>query len=87
MILLTAEEILKDIGAEPLIVSPETTVHEAVQLMLEKGNHAVLIAEDGNYLGILSFMKIGNERREIVRLKIAKEDRFVYLLFFAVVPI
>jgi signal-transduction protein with cAMP-binding, CBS, and nucleotidyltransferase domain len=52
MILLTAEEILKDIGAEPLIVSPETTIREAVRLMLEKGNHAVLIAGDGNYLGI-----------------------------------
>jgi hypothetical protein len=29
----------------------------------------------------LSFMKIGNERREIVRLKLEKEDRFVYLPF------
>ena len=49
---LTAEEILKEIGHEPLIVSPEATVHEAVRLMLEKGSHAVLIAKEGSYLGI-----------------------------------
>ena len=49
---VTAEQILKEIGHEPLIVSPETTVHEAVGLMLEKGSHAVLIAKEGNYLGI-----------------------------------
>jgi len=52
MTLLKAEEILKDIGTEPLIVSPETTVHEAVRLMLNRGSHAVLVARQGSYLGI-----------------------------------
>lgn len=52
MTLLKAEEILKDIGTEPLIVSPDTTVLEAVRLMLERGSHAVLIARQGSYLGI-----------------------------------
>ncbi len=49
---MTAEEILKEIGHDPLVVSPKTTVHEAVGLMLEKGSHAVLIAKEGSYLGI-----------------------------------
>ncbi|UCH45532.1 MAG: CBS domain-containing protein [Nitrospiraceae bacterium] len=52
MINITAEEIVKDIGEEPLCVSPETTVYEAVKLMLEKNSHAVLIRKDGDYVGI-----------------------------------
>lgn len=52
MTLMTAEDILEDIGHEPLIVSSETTVHEAVRLMLGKGSNAVLIAKEGNYIGI-----------------------------------
>ena len=52
MINITAEEIVKDIGEEPLCVSPETTVYEAVKLMLEKNSHAVLIRKDGEYVGI-----------------------------------
>lgn len=52
MINITAEEIVKDIGEEPLCVSPDTTVYDAVKLMLEKDSHAVLIREDEKYVGI-----------------------------------
>ena len=52
MLKITAEDIVKDIGEEPLCVSPETTVYEAVHLMLEKDSHAVLVRQDGNYVGI-----------------------------------
>lgn len=49
---ITAEEIIQDIGEEPLSVSPETTVYESVKMMLEKDVHAVLIRKDGEYVGI-----------------------------------
>ncbi len=49
---ITAEDIVRDIGEGALSVSPETTVYEAVKLMLAKENHAVLIERDGNYVGI-----------------------------------
>ena len=49
---ITAEDIVKDIGEEPLCVSPETTVYEAVEMMLAKDGHAVLIKKDGKYVGI-----------------------------------
>jgi signal-transduction protein with cAMP-binding, CBS, and nucleotidyltransferase domain len=52
MIKITAEEIVQDIGEEPICVPPETTVLEAVELMLEKDSHAVLIKKDGEYVGI-----------------------------------
>jgi CBS domain-containing protein len=45
MIKITAEEIVKDIGEEPLCVPPETTVFDAVKLMLQKKRSAVLIKE------------------------------------------
>lgn len=49
---ITAEEIVQDIGEEPLSVPPETTVYEAVKMMLEKDVHAVLIKKEGKYAGI-----------------------------------
>ena len=49
---ITAEEIVQDIGEEPLCVSRETTVYESVKCMLEKDSHAVLIREEGKYIGI-----------------------------------
>jgi signal-transduction protein with cAMP-binding, CBS, and nucleotidyltransferase domain len=49
---ITAADILKDIGEEPLCVSPETTVYDAVKAMLERESHAVLIRKDGEYVGI-----------------------------------
>jgi signal-transduction protein with cAMP-binding, CBS, and nucleotidyltransferase domain len=49
---ITAEEIIKDIGEEPLCVPPETTVYEAVKLMLDRDSHAVLIKKDDKYVGI-----------------------------------
>jgi signal-transduction protein with cAMP-binding, CBS, and nucleotidyltransferase domain len=52
MINITAEDIIKDIGEEPLCVPPETTVYDAVKLMMEKDLHAVLIKKDGEYAGI-----------------------------------
>ena len=52
MVNITAEEIIQDIGIEPLSVSRETTVYEAVKIMLERDNHAVLIKEKGKYVGI-----------------------------------
>jgi CBS domain-containing protein len=52
MLKITAEDIVKDVGEEPLCVSPETTVYDAVKLMLEKDSHAVLIQNEGKYTGI-----------------------------------
>jgi signal-transduction protein with cAMP-binding, CBS, and nucleotidyltransferase domain len=52
MIKITAEEIVKDIGEEPLCVPPETTVFDAVKLMLQKKRSAVLIKENDQYAGI-----------------------------------
>lgn len=52
MELITAEEIVKDIGEEPLCVSPDATVYDAVKLMLDKDGHAVLIRKEGKYVGI-----------------------------------
>jgi len=52
MINVTAEEIVTDIGEEPLCVSPETVVYDAVKLMLERNSHAVLVKKDGEYVGI-----------------------------------
>ncbi len=52
MINITAEDILKDIGEEPLCVSPETSVYDAVKLILARDVHAVLIKKNGEYVGI-----------------------------------
>ncbi len=52
MINITAEDIIRDIGQEPLCVSPDTTVYEAVKLMLECESHGVLIRKEGVYSGI-----------------------------------
>jgi signal-transduction protein with cAMP-binding, CBS, and nucleotidyltransferase domain len=52
MIKITAEEIVQDIGEEPICVPPETTVFEAVKLLVEKESHAVIIKKDGKYAGI-----------------------------------
>lgn len=49
---ITADDIVKDIGEEPLCVPPETTVYEAVKMMLEKDSHAVLVKKEGKYVGI-----------------------------------
>jgi signal-transduction protein with cAMP-binding, CBS, and nucleotidyltransferase domain len=52
MIKITAGEIVRDMGEEPLSVPPDTTIYEAVKLMLEKDKHAVLVREDDKYVGI-----------------------------------
>jgi signal-transduction protein with cAMP-binding, CBS, and nucleotidyltransferase domain len=49
---ITAEEIVQDIGKEPLCVPPETTAYDAVRLMLENDSYAVLIKKEGDYNGI-----------------------------------
>jgi signal-transduction protein with cAMP-binding, CBS, and nucleotidyltransferase domain len=49
---ITAEEIVQDIGEEPLCVPPETTAYDAVKLMMEHDSHAVLIKKEGDYAGI-----------------------------------
>ncbi len=49
---VTAEDIVKDIGEEPLCVAPDTTVFEAVNMMLKKDVHAVLIKIKDRYAGI-----------------------------------
>jgi signal-transduction protein with cAMP-binding, CBS, and nucleotidyltransferase domain len=52
MIKITAEDVVKDIGQEPLSVSPDTTVYDAVKLMLDRGANAVLVKEGDKYVGI-----------------------------------
>ena len=52
MVKITAEEIVRDIGEEPICVPPEMTVYEAVKLMVEKESHSVIIEKDGEYAGI-----------------------------------
>jgi signal-transduction protein with cAMP-binding, CBS, and nucleotidyltransferase domain len=52
MIKITAEEIVKDIGQEPLSVPPDTTLYDVVKLMLENETNAVLVKQDDKYVGI-----------------------------------
>lgn len=52
MIKITAEEIVKDIGQEPLSVPPDTILYNVVKLMLEKDANAVLVKKDDKYVGI-----------------------------------
>ena len=73
MIKITAEEILKDIGQEPLSVPPDTTLYDVVKLMLEKETNAVLVKQDDKYVGIWTerdLMK--NSVVEVFDLKTAK---------------
>ena len=51
MINLTAEEILKE-KEEPLYVSTETTVYEAVEMLVKKEDTAVLVREAEAIVGI-----------------------------------
>jgi CBS domain-containing protein len=51
MITLTAEEILKE-KEEPLYVPPETTVYEAVEMLVKKDEAAVLVREGEAIVGI-----------------------------------
>jgi CBS domain-containing protein len=49
----TAEEILKEKGNPPMIgVKPDTTVAEALKVMVEKKIGAILIQDDDDILGI-----------------------------------
>ena len=52
MITLTAEEIARHRQEEILFVPPETTVYDAVKLILEKKGTAVLVREKGKVTGI-----------------------------------
>lgn len=49
---LTAGQILEDIDEKSLSVTPETTIHEALLRMLEKGFGAVLVMEGDDVRGI-----------------------------------
>ena len=48
----TAEDIMKDAGRGFIAVSPETTVHEAVKVMVENKIGALLIRNDNEIIGI-----------------------------------
>lgn len=48
----TAEDIVDDIGEDLLCVPPETPIHDAVRLMVERDRYAVLIRKDADYIGI-----------------------------------
>jgi CBS domain-containing protein len=52
MLKTTAEDIVNDIGEDLLCVPPETTIYDAVKLMVERGRYAVLIKKDADYIGI-----------------------------------
>lgn len=52
MIEKTAEDIINEKEEGPIVAGPDTTVFEAVSLILEKGANAVLIEKDGKYVGI-----------------------------------
>ncbi len=52
MIKISAEEIVKDIGQEPLSVLPDTSLFDVVKLLLEKDMNAVLVKQDDKYVGI-----------------------------------
>ncbi|WP_025762831.1 CBS domain-containing protein [Dyadobacter tibetensis] len=46
--------ILEQKKTEPISVNPETTVYEALELMLEKNIGALLVMEQENFVGILT---------------------------------
>ena len=51
---ITAEEIVRNKGEEPLSVPVGTTIYEAVKLIVERGKGALLIEQEGKYVGIWS---------------------------------
>jgi CBS domain-containing protein len=48
----TAEEIIRDKGQEIISVSPDTTIRDALKLMVEKKIGAILVMEEGAIAGI-----------------------------------
>lgn len=52
MMTLTAEEIIENQELNTLAVSPDTTIHDAVKLILAKGGQAVLVEAEEKYVGI-----------------------------------
>ena len=48
----TAEDLLNEKGSEIVSVSPETTISEALQLMVEKRIGAVAVQQGGQFVGI-----------------------------------
>jgi len=49
---ITAGQVLEDLEDVSFSVSPETSVHDALQLMLERQKGAILIMEQGEVRGI-----------------------------------
>jgi signal-transduction protein with cAMP-binding, CBS, and nucleotidyltransferase domain len=52
MINITAEDIIRDKGEEPLSVPPETLIYDALKLLVEKGASGILVKKEGTYVGI-----------------------------------
>ncbi|MDB4976674.1 MAG: hypothetical protein JWN48_5015 [Myxococcaceae bacterium] len=50
----TVEQLIKEKGREVWTVSPDASVHEAVELMCERNIGAVVVASDDDVLGVLS---------------------------------
>ena len=52
MITISAEEILIDKAEQTITVSPDTTIHEAAKRIVPTEAHAVLVKEEGKFVGI-----------------------------------
>jgi signal-transduction protein with cAMP-binding, CBS, and nucleotidyltransferase domain len=52
MLTLTAEDIIRDKSEEPLHVSPDITIYEAVKLILKNKDTAVLVKKEDKIVGI-----------------------------------
>lgn len=63
--------IIQTKGNNVYSVSPDTTVYNALMLMLEKGIGALLIIDDGNFIGI--FTERDYARKLIVKGKSSKD--------------
>jgi CBS domain-containing protein len=48
----TAEEMIKEKGNHLISVSPDTTIYDALRLMIEKQIGAILVKKDGEIVGI-----------------------------------
>lgn len=48
------KDLLEQKGADVIVISPEASVNEAVQLMAEKGIGSLLVMQDGELCGIVT---------------------------------
>jgi CBS domain-containing protein len=81
MLTLTAEDIIRDKSEEPLHVSPDITIYEAVKLILKNKDTAVLVKKEDKIVGIWTERDLlRNIATEGFHLKTAKIGDYFFSL-------